>query len=445
MRDERLMRVFLAVLVSSAGLTALACSDTAPSAQSEATTASPAPATGVGAAGDGSSGSAMALPAETGAAAPAATASGAASESAAPAGPADVDYAVPSHWLCRPDNNAACEVDIATTVVQADGTTAPEPFAAAAAPPIDCFYVYPTVSLDPTPNSDLVPGAEEQSVVRRQLARFASQCRLFAPMYRQVTLTALRTSLTGGDSMADATLGYQDVLAAFRYYMEHDNAGRGVVLIGHSQGSRVLMQLIHDELDRPALDPRFVGGLVIGMNVTVPMGQLVGGSFQHVPLCTSAEQLGCIVAYASFRANQPPPEGSLFGFAEDPTQMVACTNPAALGGGKGELQAYLSADGAGASSMPMGEWVTGGAPVATPFVSVPGLLSAECVASGGASYLAITINGVPADPRTDDIVADVYTNGVVQANWGLHLVDINLAQGNLVQIVAAKAQAHLAR
>src|SRR5262245_64337000 len=87
-------------------------------------------------------------------------------------------------------------------------------------------------------------GPEERSVVQHQFARFGSQCRPYAPLYRQVTLTALRANLSGKPMRSDRALAYNDVLDAWKYYLEHDNQGRGVVLIGHSQGSGVLIQLI---------------------------------------------------------------------------------------------------------------------------------------------------------------------------------------------------------
>jgi hypothetical protein len=369
---------------------------------------------------------------------------GGADASAVPAGAAD--YSIPENWLCRPAHNAPCEASLDTTVVQADGTMTVEAFAPHPGPPIDCFYVYPTVSLDATPNSDLVPGPEEQNVVRAQFARLGAQCRLFAPMYRQVSLTSLRASLGGMATAApDRALGYNDVLAAWRYYLEHDNQGRGVVLVGHSQGSGVLTRLITAELDKAPLDPRFMAALLLGSTVTVPEGGVVGGTFQNVPLCTSPEQLGCIVVYASFRATAPPPAGALFGSSRDPNLRAACTNPAALSGGKAELHAYLSAQGPGASSNPMTAWVQGVAVIDTPFVSVPGLLSGECVFGNNGYYLAITVNADPADPRADEITGDVVTNGAVQAGWGLHLIDAHVAMGNLVSLVQAKAAAHAAR
>jgi Protein of unknown function (DUF3089) len=355
----------------------------------------------------------------------------------------DTDYAKADNWLCRPDHNAACDVNLDATIVKADGSLEAEPFHANPDAPIDCFYVYPTVSLDSTPNSDLNPGPEENSVVRAQFARFGSQCRLFAPMYRQVTLTALRASIAGTTSAPapDRTVGYRDVLASWKYYLDHDNKGRGVVLVGHSQGSGVLMQLLKNELDKKPVDGRFISAMIMGTNVLVPKDKTVGGSYENLPICTKNDELGCIIVYDSFRSNTPPSDTTMFASSTDGKNVAACTNPAALGGGSGELHAYLSKDGPGTSSTKMGEWAKGKT-IDTPFVSVPGLLTAECKFAHTGSYLAITVNGDPSDPRTDDIVGDVVTNGEVTADWGLHLIDVHLAMGNLLDIVKAKAEAY---
>jgi hypothetical protein len=361
------------------------------------------------------------------------------------AAPAKNDYSKADTWLCRPGRQDACAVDLTTTVVAANGKLKTEKWAANPQAPVDCFYVYPTVSNDQTPNSDMVAGPEEMSVIRAQFARFGSECRVFAPLYRQVTLTALRAGIAGKAMAVDRALGYNDVVAAWNYYLEHDNQGRGVVLIGHSQGSGVLTQLIRNEIDGKPVQERLISALLLGTSLPVPKGKDVGGAFKNVPLCRSAKQTGCVVAYASFRSNVPPPSDSRFGRVQGTDMVAACVNPAALGGGSGELHAYLSSGGRGnGSSAEPRPWVTPAQPINTPFVSVPGLLTAECVANEKGSYLAVTVHGDPKDPRADDIVGDVITNGQVQANWGLHLIDVNLAMGNLVDLVGQQAKAYLA-
>ncbi len=55
-------------------------------------------------------------------------------------------------------------------------------------PPIDCFYVYPTVSGQPGPNADLTIDPEETAVAETQASRFSQVCRVYAPMYPQLTV-----------------------------------------------------------------------------------------------------------------------------------------------------------------------------------------------------------------------------------------------------------------
>jgi len=57
----------------------------------------------------------------------------------------------------------------------------------------------------------------------------------------------------------------------------------------------------------------------------------------------------------------------------------------------------------------------------------------------------VTVQGNPADPRTDDIVGDVMQNGQPNASWGLHLIDVNLTMGNLVDVVKSQAKAYTAQ
>jgi hypothetical protein len=364
---------------------------------------------------------------------------------AATPAPAKNDYSNPSTWLCRPGRQDACTVDLSTTVIAGSGKLTREVFTPNPNPPIDCFYVYPTVSNDPTPNSDMDPGPEEKSVIRAQFARFGSVCRPYAPLYRQVTLTALRAAIGGRPMPVDRMLAYNDVLDAWNYYLEHDNKGRGVVLIGHSQGSGVLTQLIKSEIDGKPIQSRIVSALLLGTSLPVPKGKDVGGAFKSMPLCHSASQTGCVITYASFRANVPPPANSRFGKVQGENMVSACTNPAALGGGSGELHAYLGSKGSGLTSSEAAPrpWVNPPQEINTPFVSVPGLLTAECVSNDKGSYLAITVHGNPENPRTDDIPGDVVVGGQVLADWGLHLIDVNLAIGNLIDIVGQESKAYL--
>src|SRR5262249_14496730 len=144
--------------------------------------------------------------------------------------------------------NNPCQPSMGTTQLSPDGqqigTFTPK---SVKKPKYDCFYVYPTVSDDKSDNSDLSIDPEERSVALYQAARYSTGCRVLAPMYRQVTLQYLMQ--TGGESGAPAEIAYGDVLNAWKYYLKKYNKGRGVVLIGHSQGSFVLRRLIAEQID----------------------------------------------------------------------------------------------------------------------------------------------------------------------------------------------------
>jgi hypothetical protein len=354
------------------------------------------------------------------------------------------DYGDKANWLCWPGQADACAADLTATVVKADGGVSVEAFKADPDAKIDCFYVYPTVSRDPGVVSDMIPGPEERNVVVAQAARLRAKCRLYAPMYRQFTLTALRAAMGGpqpqGAPPPRPQVGYDDVKDAWNYYLAHENHGRGVVLVGHSQGSGVLTQLIHNEIDGKPAQAHLVSAILMGTVLTVPEGKDVGGVFASIPLCHFASQTGCAIAYSSFRESSlPPPDNSRFGRPRmaSPGMEAACVNPAALGGGKGKARSYFGAAGQFA-------WVKGKT-ISTPFVETPGLITAECVHSGPFHVLSIHINADPADPRTDDIPGDVVAAGVVQKDWGLHLIDANLFMGNLVDLVGEESKAWTAK
>jgi hypothetical protein len=319
--------------------------------------------------------------------------------------------------------------------VAADGTLTAEPFVAAKTPAFDCFYVYPTVRLGAEGNAPFDGNyPEETFTVRTQAARFGKHCGVYAPLYRQRTLTApARAGIDYGE------IAYADVLDAFRYYLGNLNEGRPFVLMGHSQGAGHLRRLIAEQIDPNAkLRDRLISALLLGSSVGVPEGKDVGGAFMNVPACRSTSDVGCVVSYSSFRSTSPPPADSFFARVREPGRRAICTNPASLGGGDGPLVSYFDARD---TSQLIGRVFNVFAPdvanpprISTPFVALPGLVSSACVDTGPFSYLALTVQPDPG-LRVDNIGGDL------TAQWGMHLVDMNVALGNLVDLVDDQAKA----
>jgi hypothetical protein len=338
--------------------------------------------------------------------------------------------------LCRPGQPSdPCDWSSAATSVTASGTTA-----AQAAPPstslahkFDCFYVYPTVSSESRANANLTVQPAEIAAAVSQASRFSSVCNVWAPMYHQATLKAL----TDGQFLNQAVIStaYSSVLSAWNDYLAHDNHGHPVIFIGHSQGAAMLIKLLHSQIDPSArLRHLMVSAIILGGNVQVPTGKEVGGSFAHLPLCQSAAQTGCVIAYSSFGTN--PPADSLFGRAGagvslqsgqtgGASQQVACVNPATLSGAAGPLQPYF---------LTVTQDVKG-VTVSTPWVTYPGLYTANCETSGGATWLQVGAASPPGDPRPTVTAAQ-------GPEWGYHVDDVNLSLGNLVFDVNSEEAAY---
>ncbi len=361
--------------------------------------------------------------------APAATPTGAtatATATTAPIDPARLPVSHPTVWLCRPGLPAnPCAGKLDATVVSAGHRTV-EPFQPAADPPIDCFYVYPTVSRAPTANAPLASEPAVVEAARAQAARFASACRLYVPVYRQVTAAGL---LTGKISdPAARALAHGDVVSAWHDYLAHDNHGRRFVLIGHSQGTLELTTLIQEEIDGNSAERNLLlSALLIGGFVQVPPGRDVGGTFKHIPACRKNDQLGCVVAYNSY--NVVPPANSLFGRPSGGLEVL-CVNPGALAGGPGRTHPYLPTSALGRA---VGRLAGAGA-AARGFVAFPDTITATCRRQNGVNWLQVDI------ARSANLPADLLRPSLGPA-WGLHRGDISLALGDLTALVSAQARA----
>lgn len=340
-------------------------------------------------------------------------------------------------WLCRPGaKNDPCEFTRAATSVPASGPRVPAGLTSVHPPAtkkFDCFFVYPTASMEHGANSNLAVQASETDVAIDEASLFSQVCTVWAPMYRQATVQTLVGLSAHHVSVGLANaekVAYASLLAAWRAFLAHDDNGRPVVLIGHSQGSVLLIRLIAKRIDpNAALRAKLVVAILAGGNVQVPTGKTVGGSFKHVPLCTAGSQTGCVIAWSSFPSR--PPTNALFGRPGQGVslqggetasvgQQVACVNPAAIGGGPAPLDDYFLKEV---------EAVT--PPVRTQWLAFPHLYTGECRSQGGATWLQVTDVAGPDDDRP------VVTESDGPA-WGYHSDDVNLVLGNLVGDVAAE-------
>jgi DUF3089 family protein len=328
------------------------------------------------------------------------------------------DYSVVAHWVCRPGADTVCTTGLDAIVDNANGTTVLQPFTLAVDPVIDCFYVYPTVSQEQTQYADLTDSPEIQAEARAQVGRLSSRCRVFAPIYRQETSYGINHP-----SGPPSDVPMLDVQAAWNYYLANDNKGRGVVIVGHSQGTILLQNLIAGSIDGTASQALLVSAFLAGdPSLAVPPGGVVGGNFAHIPTCSDASQTGCVYVWGSYLAGDTsaPP---IFGGGRGDGFVSACVNPAAPAGGIAMLKYYH------ANTNP-------------PWAEALGQLTGVCQAdSTGANIFVVTVQpGQFASANTASL-----KTAEVAPGWGIHPLDIALVQGNILDVLDAEIltwQAH---
>ncbi len=345
--------------------------------------------------------------------------------------PCPLDYAGDSFWLCKPGmaENQCFVNGLDSTEILPDDSTALETHTGNEEQDYDCFYVYPTVDLIGTGNhTDFSDVSLELDPLLSQAARFNDSCRIFAPLYRQVAFPSFGSP--NGAKLSE--IAYRDVKAAWDHYLAEHNDGRNIVIVGHSQGTFMLTRLMQEEIDpSPALRQRLIVGLLIGGRVSVPQGEIVGGTFENIPLCTSDAETGCVIAYRSYAEGFAPTAGSNVVGPDD----TACTNPGALAGGEGSLAAYI------ATSVNQPLFAVFDPPVlGTPFIKYENLYAAECVKDAeDRSYLEIRVRPGPGDSREDRI--DLTHLVLDPAFLGTHILDYSFPLGNLITLVEQKAAA----
>lgn len=342
------------------------------------------------------------------------------------------DYASASAWACRPDvQGDACDIDLTAVEMLPDGTNKIILFTPADHPAVDCFYVYPTVDMGLRPglHEDLTDNEKPFQTAGIQAARFAEVCRLYAPLYRQVRIGTYAADEPTRDFYLEAA--YKDVEAAFEHYLNHDNAGRPFVLLSHSQGSHMVSRLLRRRIETdPELLAKLVVALPIGGHLGTDRNGKMGGSFQKIPVCSSKEEIGCVVGYRSYPPGTPKTgrDESL----QEGAQGV-CVHPGDLGAnGPAPLSRTYFPTRVRRSNLP--EAIVEKAP----FVLYRDYYEARCVAYGNVEVLEVKPRHHQGDARTNPIDFDTM---LTRGPLGLHMYDLQFGMGDLIDAVRIKSEA----
>ena len=352
-------------------------------------------------------------------------------------GTTPLDYANRALWACLPGNDPnECHADLTATEFLKDGGSQKVPHVATTTPAFDCFYIYPTVAT--SGGGNMVDFSNIDAVLdplRAQAARFTGVCEVYAPLYRQVSLTA--SSDAGVMVQGDGALAVGDVLRAFDEYLSKWNKGRNFVVLGHSQGTSMATALLQKRIDNDAaVRSKLISAVLLGGQIRTPANARVGGTFANIPTCQTPGETGCAIAYVSYAKEAPPVAGKAIFGGETDAGVIACTEPAALANNAANYKGSYFAKTVNNPAFVSPGFLPADLP--TPYMLYRDFFKGTCVNQGGYSYLEIAINKSADDVRQNP----GYRNPALESTgWGMHLVDYNLELDDIIEAVRLQAAA----
>lgn len=226
-----------------------------------------------------------------------------------------LDYSNVANWSAHPDKLFDLAINPSLTLISKDTLTKTKinytyPPANAKA---DIFVVSPTTLI----NSGSPPSTVPLNVVQKSAINLSIQLgfsqygrlgRIYAPYYRQANLALFSMPLADQNLQAAILdTACSDVLAAFIYYVDHNNTGKKIICVGHSQGAIILSMMIQRMESNPAQYSKYLKKIFcsvqIGMEGAnyVKMGILAGGWNQTFPYCNSDKDTNCILSWMTVK------------------------------------------------------------------------------------------------------------------------------------------------
>lgn len=190
----------------------------------------------------------------------------------------------------------------------------------------DVFYIHPTMLTKGKPKKvwngiladEKLNKDTRKTAIRLQSTIFNGSAKIYAPFYRQAHIKSFGylekdDPVKKQKAEAALALAYEDVKAAFEYYLKHFNNGRPIIIAGHSQGARHGAFLLQDFFDGKPLQQQLVAAYIVGMPIPI-------NSFKNIPVCDSPDQIGCFVSWRTFKSGHYPKK-YVYG------EQIACVNP----------------------------------------------------------------------------------------------------------------------
>lgn len=169
---------------------------------------------------------------------------------------------------------------------------------------VDVFFIHPTSYTQKNPtawNADFSDEALNKKTDGSSILYQASvfnKYNVYAPRYRQAHIQSYYTADTVHARQA-LDIAYEDVKAAFDYYLQHNNNGKPIIIASHSQGTTHARRLLKEYFEGKPLGQKLVAAYILGMAVEPDY-------FVSLPACSDSLQTGCFIAWRTFRRGFEP-------------------------------------------------------------------------------------------------------------------------------------------
>lgn len=161
---------------------------------------------------------------------------------------------------------------------------------------VDLFYAYPTIYWDAEPaNMDINDEQNRQDVYNKmnsQIGLYSPYANIYTPFYRQMYRDGFN-DLSMEEAISLLNTAYEDIAAAFKYYMDNLNNGRPFILMGHSQGAGILVDLLRKEFDNESYSNKMILAITTGVSI-MPQDTI---DYPWINIAQSATDIGVVITY----------------------------------------------------------------------------------------------------------------------------------------------------
>ena len=161
---------------------------------------------------------------------------------------------------------------------------------------VDVFYAYPTIYFDSIPqNMDINDEKNRQEVISKmnsQMGLYSPYANIFTPYYRQMYRDGFN-DLPADEATALLNTAYEDIADAFKYYMENLNNNRPFILMGHSQGAGIVIDLLRKEFDNSEYSDKFIAAYTTGVSI-MPQDTI---DYPWIKIAQCSDDIGVVITY----------------------------------------------------------------------------------------------------------------------------------------------------